>query len=232
MKYMRSVLAALVLTLTLGSYLVLAQQPPAGGQQPPPPPMSFFVTSVSKGDGANYGGVAGADAHCQMLAQAAGRGNVKWVAYVSTQGPGAVNARDRIGQGPWYSSTGIMVAANLAELHGDTLDQARAGNRLNKNSARDEKRQLIKGVGDMPNQHDMLTGSQLDGRAYTDGMDHTCNNYASNADGRGAVQVGHHDKIGNTSGSWNSAHASRGCSQANLIATGGNGYLYCFAPGN
>ena len=125
-----------------------------------------------------------------------------------------------------------MVAANLAELHGDTLDLARMGNRINKNNSRDEKGNVIKGVGDMPNQHDILTGSQPDGRAYTDGMDHTCNNYTSNAAGRGAVQLGHHDKIGNANGSWNSAHASRGCSQPDLIATGGNGYLYCFAPGN
>ena len=229
MTYARLVIAALALTPVFGSYLALAQQPPAPAPQQP---MSFFVTSTPKGDGANYGGVAGADAHCQMLAQAAGRGNVKWVAYLSTQGPGAVNARDRIGQGPWYNARGAMVAMNLAELHGDTLEQARMGNRINKNNARDEKGEVIKGVGDMPNQHDVLTGSQPDGRAYTDGMDHTCNNYTSNADGRGAVQLGHHDKIGNANGSWNSAHASRGCSQPNLIATGGNGYLYCFAPGN
>ena len=194
--------------------------------------MSFFVTSVAKGDGANYGGLAGADAHCQMLAQAAGRGGVKWVAYPSTQGPGAVNARDRIGNGPWHNATGGMVAANQAELHGDTIELARLGNRLNKNNARDEKGQLVKGVGDMPNQHDVLTGSTPDGRAFTDGMDHTCSNYTSNADGKGSVQLGHHDKTGGPNGSWNSVHASRGCSQANLISTGGNGYLYCFAPGN
>ncbi len=224
---MRPFLAALALTLTLGSYIALAQQPPA-----PPQPMSFFVTSVSKGDGANYGGLAGADAHCQMLAQAAGRGNVRWVAYLSTQGPGAVNARDRIGQGPWYNSKGTMVAANLAELHGDTLEIARMGNRINKNNSITEKGEMVKGVGDMPNQHDILTGSQPDGRAYTDGMDHTCSNYTSNVPGRGNVQLGHHDKIGNTNASWNSAHASRGCSQPELRPTGGNGYLYCFAPGN
>jgi hypothetical protein len=227
MKYLRPALAALALSVSLGSYIALAQQP-----QQPPQPMSFFVTSVAKGDGANYGGLAGADAHCQMLAQAAGRGGVKWVAYLSTQGPGAVNARDRIGNGPWYNATGGMVAANQAELHGDTIEAARLGNRLNKNNARDEKGQLVKGVGDMPNQHDMLTGSTPDGRAFTDGMDHTCNNYTSNGDGKGSVQLGHHDKTGGPNGSWNSAHASRGCSQPNLIATGGNGYLYCFAPGN
>jgi hypothetical protein len=229
---MRPVLAALALSVTLGSYLALAQQPPAGGrgQAPPPPPMNFFVTSVAKGDGANYGGVAGADAHCQMLAQAAGRGGVKWVAYLSTQGPGAVNARDRIGNGPFYNSRGGMVAMNQAELHGDTLDIARLGNRVNKISALTEKGEMVKGFGDTPNQHDILTGSQSDGRAFTDAMDHTCSNYTSNADGRGTVQLGHHDKTGGGSGSWNSVHASRGCSQPNLIATGGNGYLYCFAP--
>ena len=227
MKYMRSLLAAFALSVTLGSYLALAQQP-----QQPPPPMSFFVTSTSKGDGGNYGGLAGADAHCQMLAQAAGRGNVTWRAYLSTQGPGAVNARDRIGNGPWYNSRGGMIAANQAELHGDTIDLARLGNRVNKNSARDEKGELVKGVGDTPNQHDIFTGSTPDGRAFTDGMDHTCGSYTSNADGSGTVQLGHHDKTGGGSGSWNSVHASRGCSQPNLVATGGNGYLYCFAPGN
>lgn len=226
MKYMRPVLAALALTVTLGSYLALAQAP----QQTPPPPMNFFVTSTAKGDGANYGGIAGADAHCQMLAQAAGRGGVKWAAYLSTQGPGAVNARDRIGAGPWYNARGGIVAMNQGELHGDTIDAARLGNRVNKNTARDEKGELIKGVGDMPNQHDVLTGSTADGRAFTDGMDHTCNNYTANTDGRGSAQVGHHDKTGGGSGSWNSVHGSRGCSQPNLVATGGNGYLYCFAP--
>jgi hypothetical protein len=227
MKYLRPALAALALSISLGSYIVLAQQP-----QAPPPPMSFFVTSVAKGMGANYGGLAGADAHCQMLAQAAGRGGVKWVAYLSTQGPGAVNARDRIGNGPWYNARGGMIAANQAELHGDTIELARLGNRLNKNNARDEKGELIKGVGDMPNQHDILTGSTPDGRAFTDGMDHTCNNYTSSTDGMGSVQLGHHDKTGGPNGSWNSVHGSRGCSQPNLVSTGGNGFLYCFAPGN
>ena len=224
MKYLRPALAALALSVSLGSFIALAQQP-----QQPAQPMSFFVTSVAKGDGANYGGLAGADAHCQMLAQAAGRGGVKWVAYLSTQGPGAVNARDRIGNGPWYNATGGMVAANQAELHGDTIEAARLGNRLNKNNSRDEKGQLVKGVGDMPNQHDMLTGSTPDGRAFTDGMDHTCTNYTSNGDGKGSVQLGHHDKTGGPNGSWNSAHASRGCSQENLVSTGGAGMFYCFA---
>ena len=228
MNTVRPVLAIIAFTLLLGASIALAQQ----AAQQPPPPMSFFVTSVAKGDGANYGGLAGADAHCQMLAQAAGRGGVKWVAYLSTQGPGAVNARDRIGQGPWYNARGTMIAANLAELHGDTLEVARMGNRINKNSALTEKGGTVKGVGDMPNEHDILTGSMPDGRAYTDNMDHTCSNYTSNVDGKGNVQVGHHDKIGNTNGSWNSSHPSRGCSQASLPPSGGAGYLYCFAPGN
>ena len=227
MRYGRPVLAALALVVTLGSYLALAQQ-----QQAPPQPMSFFVTSASKGDGANYGGLAGADAHCQALAKAAGRGDVKWVAYLSTQGAGAVNARDRIGKGPWYNARGAIVAQNVEELHGDTIELARLGNRVNKNSARNEKGDPINGVGDMPNQHDILTGSTPDGRAYTDNMDHTCSNYTSNADGKGQVQLGHHDKTGGPNGSWNSVHGSRGCSQQNLVMTGGNGYLYCFAPGN
>lgn len=237
MKYMRPILAVLALSITVGSYLALAQQqqPPAApgqgrGQQAPPQPMSFFVTSAPKGDGANYGGLAGADAHCQALATAAGRGApVTWRAYLSTQGPGAVNARERVGSGPWYNSRGGMVAANQDELHGDTIERARLGNRINKNNARNEKSELVNGVGDMPNIHDVLTGSTPDGRAYADGMDHTCNNYTSNADGMGSVQVGHHDKTGGPNGSWNSAHGSRGCSQPNLVATGGAGLLYCFA---
>jgi hypothetical protein len=209
--------------------------------------MSFFVTSVGSGDGANYGGLAGADAHCLRLATAAGRGGVRWVAYLSTQGPGAVNARDRIGPGPWFNARGTQIAANAAELHGDTIEQARLGNRINKNSALNEKGEPVNGVGDMPNQHDILTGSTPDGRAFTDSADHTCNNYTSNANveaparGAGAapaqppapgpsVQLGHHDRLGGANASWNSVHGSRGCSQPNLVATGGAGYLYCFAP--
>ncbi|OFW14849.1 MAG: lectin [Acidobacteria bacterium RIFCSPLOWO2_02_FULL_67_21] len=218
---MRVVLAALALVMTLGSYLALAQQKPQ--------PMSFFVTSVGKGDGANYGGLAGADAHCQQLAAAAGRGDAKWVAYLSTQGPGAVNARDRIGNGPWFNARGQQVAANAAELHGDTIEQARMGNRINKVSAANEKGSPVNGVGDMPNQHDILTGSQPDGRAFPAGEDRTCNNYSSN--GTGSVMLGHHDRLGGANASWNSVHASKGCSQPNLVGTGGAGLLYCFAPG-
>ena len=237
MKYTRPVLATLALTVTVGAYIALAQQQPAGqgragGAPPAPQPMSFFVTSVAKGDGANYGGLAGADAHCQMLAAAAGRGDAKWVAYLSTQGAGAVNARDRIGNGPWYNARGQIVAMNAAELHGDTIEAARLGNRINQQSAISEKGGPVSGVGDQPNQHDILTGSQPDGRAFAPGEDRTCNNYTSNADGRGAVMLGHHDRLGGANASWNSVHASRGCSQPNLVATGGNGYLYCFSPGN
>ena len=235
MRYLRPVLATVALTVTLGVYLAVAQpgiqaQGGGGGRQAgPPPPMSFFVTSTSKGQGANYGGLAGADAFCQELAAAAGRGGATWHAYMSTQGAGAVNARDRIGNGPWYNSKGQLVAMNNAQLHGDTVEQARVGNILGKQLSLTEKQGIVNGVGDMPNQHDILTGSTPDGRAYTDAMDHTCSNYTSNADGMGQVQLGHSDKQGGGNSSWNSSHGSRGCSQPNLIQTGGNGYLYCFA---
>src|SRR5204862_1191146 len=122
-----------------------------------------------------------------------------------------------------------LLAKNVAELHGDTIEQARIGNALGKQFSLTEKNTIVNGVGDTPNTHDILTGSQTDGRAYTDGMDHTCSNYTSNADGRGSVQLGHSDKQGGNNGSWNSSHASRGCSQMNLVATGGAGLLYCFA---
>jgi hypothetical protein len=161
------------------------------------------------------------------LATAAGRGGVTWHAYLSTQGAGAVNARDRIGKGPWYNQRGQMIARDLATLHGDTLDQARMGNALGKQIALNEKGERVNGVGDMPNQHDILTGSNLDGRAYADPADHTCKNWTAN--GEGSAQLGHHDKQGGGSSSWNSAHPSRGCSQANLVQTGGAGLIYCFA---
>jgi hypothetical protein len=235
LKNIQSIVMALTVALVLGSYIGIAGQAPAGGGQgrgaaAPPQPMSFFVTSVGKGDGANYGGLAGADAYCQQMGTAAGRGTpVVWHAYLSTQGQGAVNARDRIGNGPWYNSRGQRVGQSVAELHGDTIEQARTGNPLGKQFSLTEKQTIVNGVGDMPNQHDILTGSTADGRAYTDGMDHTCNNYTSDADGRGNVQLGHSDKQGGNNSSWNSSHASRGCSQPNLVATGGAGLLYCFA---
>ena len=233
--------------IAAGSVLATAQQtPPAGapaaptqgGGRGPQAPMTFFVTSVGSGDGANYGGLAGADAHCQKLAAAsgaAGAGSHTWHAYLSTQGPNAVNARDRIGAGPWANARGQVIARNVSHLHGDTLAEAQLGNNLSRTTVLTEKNTPIKGAGDLGddgkplNQHDILTGSQTDGRAFTDGMDHTCNNYTSGADGRGQVQLGHFDRTGGNNTSWNSAHGSRGCSQPNLVATGGAGYLYCFA---
>jgi hypothetical protein len=192
--------------------------------------MSFFVTSVGLGNGANLGGLAGADRHCQALATAAGAGAKTWHAYLSTSASGgqaAVNARDRIGSGPWYSAKGGRIAQNVGDLHGDTIEQARLGNNINKTTAISEKGEPIKGVGDTPNQHDILTGSQPDGRAYTDGADHTCGNWTSGA--AGTAQLGHHDRTGGGNTSWNATHPSRGCSQENLVATGGAGLLYCFA---
>jgi hypothetical protein len=204
------------------------QTPPAQTQKPPAQPMGFFITSSPK-DGGNLGGLAGADAHCQSLAAAAGGGSREWRAYLSTQGPNAVSARDRIGAGPWANARGQVVARDLAHLHGDTIEQAQLGNNLTRATALNEKGEPVNGVGDKPNQHDILTGSTTAGRAFTDAADHTCSNYTSNADGAGSVQVGHHDRTGGGNTSWNSTHPSRGCSQQNLIATGGNGYFYCFA---
>jgi hypothetical protein len=209
--------------------IVAAQNPPAA--QAPQQPMSFFVTSAAAADGsANLGGLAGADAMCQARATAAGAGSKTWHAYLSTSatnGSPAVNARDRIGTGPWYNARGARIAQNVADLHGDTIEQARYGNNLSRSTVLTEKGEAVKGAGDSPNQHDILTGSQTDGRAYTDGADHTCGNWTSNS--TGAAQVGHFDRTGGGNTSWNSAHASRGCSGPNLVSTGGAGYLYCFA---
>ncbi len=202
--------------------------PLAVAQQAARQPMSLFITSMGVGAGANLGGLAGADAHCQTLAAAVGRGDSTWHAYLSTQGPNSVDARDRIGSGPWYGHGGRRIAQNVGELHGDTLAQARLGNGIGKRIALTEKGEEVNGIGDSPNQHDLLTGSQPDGRAYTDGMDHTCSNWTSTA-GTGSAQLGHSDKQGANNGSWNSAHASRGCSQENLVGTGGAGLFYCFA---
>jgi hypothetical protein len=192
--------------------------------------MTFFVTSAGSGDGAKLGGLAGADQICQTRAQAAGAGSHTWHAYLSTQASGgqpAVNARDRIGAGPWYNAKGARIAKDVGDLHGDTLDQARLGSNLGKQTALTEKGALNNGVGDTPNTHDMLTGSQPDGRAFTDGMDHTCGNWTSNS--TGTAQLGHSDRNGGGNNSWNSAHPSRGCSQDNLVSTGGAGLFYCFA---
>jgi hypothetical protein len=212
----------------LGSWLAVAQD--RGGKKGPPPQMSFFVTSEGGGKGADLGGLAGADALCQRLAGTSGQpgaGSKTWHAYLSTQGPGAVNARDRIGNGPWYNAKGQQIAASLAELHGDTVEVGRVGNRINKVSTLDEKGNMHKGIGDTPNEHDVLTGSQPDGRAFTDNADHTCNNWTSSS--TGTAMLGHLDRLGGPNASWNSVHPSQGCSQQNLIATGGAGFLYCFA---
>jgi hypothetical protein len=227
----RTIGSGLSLAVLGGAVFAFAQQPaqpPAA--QPPPQPMSFFVTSAGPGNGANLGGIAGADRHCQTLAQAAGAGAKTWRAYLSVaaaNGQPAVNARDRIGAGPWYNAKGARIAQNVGDLHGDTLEQARRGNNLTKVTAITEKGETVNGVGDTPNRHDMLTGSQLDGTAFTDGADHTCGNWTSGA--AGTTQLGHHDRMGGGNTSWNSTHASRGCSQENLVSTGGAGLFYCFA---
>lgn len=208
-----------VLTLLLSVTLAA----PAGAQS-----MSFFITSAGSGDGANLGGLEGADARCKQLADASGAPGVAgktWRAYLSAKAAGggpAVNARDRIGAGPWYNAKGVMVARDVADLHSDN-------NRLGKENSLTEKGAVVNGRGDSPNQHDILTGSLLDGTVSPDSSDTTCNNWTSN--GTGAAYVGHHDRVGGGANptSWNSAHLSRGCSQQNLVGTGGNGYFYCFA---
>ena len=194
--------------------------------------MSFFVTSAPMGNGGNLGGLAGADKYCASLAAAVDESTrIKtWRAYLSTQGTdvvAGVNARDRIGRGPWYNAKGVLVANNLTELHGDTLELARLGNNLNKTTVLTEKGTTLNGFGDTPNVHDILTGSQPDGTAYPMGADRTCRNWTSNTGD--AAQVGHFDRNGGGNYSWNSAHTSKGCSQPNLVATGGAGYIYCFA---
>ena len=213
-------------------FLLQAQQAgqAAGGQgrgRGPQQPMSFFVTSEPIGNGGDLGGLAGADAHCQKLATAAGSTKT-WHAYLSTQGPNAVNARDRIGTGPWYNQRGAVIANSVAQLHGDTPEDARLFPNLNKSTAFTEKGEMHKGFGDTPNEHDILTGTQPDGRAYTDSADHTCANWTSK-ESTGRAQLGHFDRTGGPNASWNSVHASRGCAQADLVPTGGIGLLYCFA---
>jgi hypothetical protein len=227
----KTVLAGAAAVVMSSSYLLLAQPPPPPAGQPaqPPPPMSFFVASAGPGKGADLGGLAGADRICQTLATAAGSTKT-WHAYLSAaaaNGQPAVNARDRIGTGPWYNAKGARVAQNVADLHGDSLEAARRGNNMTKVTAINEKGETINGVGDTPNRHDMLTGSQLDGTAFTDGADHTCQNWTSST--TGTAQLGHHDRTGGGNTSWNATHPSRGCSQENLVATGGAGLFYCFA---
>lgn len=192
--------------------------------------MTFFVTSVGIGQGGDLGGLAGADRHCQSLAEAAGASGKTWRAYLSTQAEGgtaAVNARDRIGRGPWQNAKGVVIAKDVDELHGT--------NNLTKQTALNEKGEVVNGRGDSPNRHDVLTGSQADGRAFPPGEDRTCRNWTSST--QGAAMVGHHDRTGLDDSapakSWNTSHPSRGagggCTQADLRSTGGDGLLYCFA---
>jgi hypothetical protein len=206
--------ALVAISVAIGSQFSLSQTPAA---------MSFFITSAGSGDGANLGGLAGADAHCTRLATAAGSTGKTWRAYLSASASGnqaAVNARDRIGRGPWQNVKGVVVAQNVDDLHSDN-------NKLGKENSLTEKGATVNGRGDTPNTHDILTGSGLDGRLPMGATN--CNNWTSNA--AGAANVGHHDKQGGgqNPNSWNAAHASSGCSQANLVGTGGAGLFYCFA---
>jgi len=222
----RLILPALACT----ALIALASSAPVGAQQAA---MTFFITSAGSGKGADLGGLAGADARCAQLAQAAGTTGKTWRAYLSTQGAGAVNARDRIGNGPWQNAKGVVVAKSVDDLHS-------ANNNLSKQTSLSEKGEVINGRGDTPNRHDILTGSQPDGRAFTGADDRTCGNY-SKSSGAGAVMLGHHDRQGlrddDASKSWNSSHPSRGpqtnqaegCSQDALKGTGGDGLFYCFA---
>ncbi|MBM64324.1 MAG: hypothetical protein CL484_15350 [Acidobacteria bacterium] len=186
---------------------------------------TFFVTSVGPGEGGNLGGLEGADAHCQALATAEYAGDHTWRAYLSTTATvtdPAVNARDRIGDGPWYNAEALLIAANVEALHN-------GGDNIGKERATTERLDMVNGVGDTPNRHDILTGSRPDGRAFDASEDRTCNNWTSS--GEGQAQVGHHDRTGRGEGinSWNSEHPSAGCSQDSLEGTGGAGLFYCFA---
>lgn len=203
--------------------IVAALAASIGSASADPGDMSFFLTSHDPGDGANLGGLDGADAHCQALAEAAGTSGKTWRAYLSTSGEPAVNARDRIGAGPWVNFHGVQVAASVDDLHSDD-------NKLDKENSVSESGDVINGRGDEPNRHDILTGSKADGTAFSDGSDHTCRDWTYNGS-EGSAQVGHHDRIGGGPDptSWNSAHGSRGCGQSDLQGTGGDGLYYCFA---
>jgi hypothetical protein len=217
----------LMLVVSVGIVIATPSEMQAQQQQPQQP-MGFFITSVGLGDGANLGGLAGADRHCQNLAVAAGAGGRMWRAYLSAaagQGQAPVNARDRIGAGPWYNARGALIARDVTDLHGDIH---RDRNSINKEYALNEKGEQVKGRGDTPNQHDILTGSDSHGRVLLGSAAiTTCNNWTSNATGN--AMVGHHDRAGGGNSSWNAAHSSRGCSQADLVASGGAGLFYCFA---
>lgn len=208
--------------LALAAALYLLAAVPAAAQSAD---MSFFVTSEGAGDGANLGGLAGADAHCSHLADPQGFGDLTWRAYLSTSatdGQPAVNARDRIGTGPWHNHAGVMVARDVTDLHSESA-------KLTKETVLTEKGERVNGRGDTPNRHDILTGSTLQGTAFDAGEDTTCSNWTSS--GAGSARVGHHDRTGGGEHptSWNSAHGSRGCSQEDLRGSGGDGLFYCFA---
>jgi hypothetical protein len=213
---------AVILALGLSATGVQAQQGSGAAD------MTFFVTSVGSGKGADLGGLEGADRHCQELAQAVNAGDRRWRAYLSAQASGgqpAVNARDRIGTGPWQNAKGVVIARDLDELHGT--------NNLSKETGLTEKGETVNGRGDSPNMHDILTGSQPDGTAFAGADDRTCGNWTKGG-AEGVAMVGHHDRIGlrddAPSRSWNSSHPTRGgCSQTALQGTGGAGLLYCFA---
>jgi hypothetical protein len=217
--------AAAVLTACATSANQQTDSTPAASSQASS--MTFFLTSMGSGDGANLGGLAGADRRCQDLAQSVGAGGRTWRAYLSAAASGgspAVNARDRIGAGPWQNANGVVIATSVADLHSDN-------NKLNKQTALTEKGGIIPGRGDSVNQHDILTGTAADGTLATGTSDMTCNNWTSNS--TGAAMVGHHDRMGlrddAPSKSWNASHPSRGCSQENLRSSGGAGMFYCFA---
>jgi len=218
-----------LVSVLAGSGAALAQQAQAPAGPPPVPhPIGFFVTSTTPAGSGNLGGLAGADKICQDLAASAGAGKRTWHAYLSTQttqaAPGE-NARDRIGPGPGYNAKNALIAANVEDLHGDRL---RDRNDIQKATALTEKGDTIKGAGDTPNQHDILTGSDSDGRAFPAGLDTTCDNWTSDTDDHKAF-LGHADRTGGQNISWNSTHISKGCSAPTLVSTGGAGHLYCFA---
>ena len=208
-----------VVLLTIGYCTAVAQN-----AQNAPQSMRFFVTSVGPGKGGDLGGLAGADAHCQSLAAGVGAGTRTWHAYLSTQATaGAVNARDRIGSGPWYNAKATLIARDLDELHGMNM--------LTKQNALTEKGAVVNGRGDTSNMHDILTGSQPDGKAFPPVNDMTCKNWTSST--VGTAMLGHSDRAGTTDDprgqSWNSSHPSRDCSEDGLKSTGGVGLFYCFA---
>lgn len=224
MRHARPLIASVAAIAVLGGCAWLV---PANG------PMGFFVTSAGSGRGGDLGGLAGADAHCQRLAVAAGAGNRTWRAYLSTPptlpsansaGAPAVHARDRIGKGPWYNAKGMLIARDVGHLHN--------GNAIGKDTALDERGNVVKGRGDTPNEHDMLTGTRSDGTAFAPQTDTTCKSWTHGGPDGSAI-VGHHDRIGpngdNWAKSWNFSHQSAGCTQEALVRTGGAGRFYCFA---